>query len=299
MVEFYYSWYSKVIMLMLVSVVINHDIISLDITELELRYLTERLQDHEHMCDYDIKSTLVELEHFYTVLKNKDGITDILDHVPFWSENTKELDESSNSDQELDSITTYNTILSIFGAENNSNRETQFILKTNQNLDQREMTTIQPAQIIREQPRQIDNIFALGPDEKISRVYVKKSGGCGCEPTFTVTLTDARILQRRQDWACCGTGKRVDNMLFLSDISAISDAALGRNSCPSLNCSSIICCILCCICAPCCKSSRGKDIAIRGAFGEEIFTFALADIPSALADIPAAAIPHKTSLRRY
>ncbi|CAF4443116.1 unnamed protein product, partial [Rotaria magnacalcarata] len=160
-------------------------------------------------------------------------------------------------------------------------------------------TTIQPAQIIREQPRQIDNIFALGPDEKISRVYVKKSGGCGCEPTFTVTLTDARILQRRQDWACCGTGKRVDNMLFLSDISAISDAALGRNSCPSLNCSSIICCILCCICAPCCKSSRGKDIAIRGAFGEEIFTFALADIPSALADIPAAAIPHKTSLRRY
>ncbi|CAF4062489.1 unnamed protein product [Rotaria magnacalcarata] len=126
MVEFYYSWYSKVIMLMLVSVVINHDIISLDITELELRYLTERLQDHEHMCDYDIKSTLVELEHFYTVLKNKDGIkffrqhfsTDILDHVPFWSENTKELDESSNSDQELDSITTYNTILSIFGAEN-------------------------------------------------------------------------------------------------------------------------------------------------------------------------------------
>ncbi|CAF4464921.1 unnamed protein product [Rotaria socialis] len=278
-------------MLMLVSVVIDPDIISLEISELELRYLTERLQDHEHMCDYDIKSTLVELKHFYTVLKNKDGITEILDHVPCWFGNTEEIDESSNSDQELDSITTYNTILSIFGAEN--------VNKTVWYISEHELTTIQPEQIIREQPREIDNIFALGSGEKISRVYVKKPGGCGCEPTFTVTLTDARILQRRQDWACCGTGTRVDNMLFLSDISTISDAASGRSSCPSLNCCSIICCIMCCICGLCCKNSRGKEIAIRGGFGEEIFTFALADVPSALADIPAAAIPHKTSLHRY
>ncbi|CAF3428132.1 unnamed protein product [Rotaria socialis] len=249
-------------MLMLVSVVIDPDIISLEISELELRYLTERLQDHEHMCDYDIKSTLVELKHFYTVLKNKDGM-----FVP-----------SVMVDKSLTSSYSQHEI---------------------KNLDQREMTTIQPEQIIREQPREIDNIFALGSGEKISRVYVKKPGGCGCEPTFTVTLTDARILQRRQDWACCGTGTRVDNMLFLSDISTISDAASGRSSCPSLNCCSIICCIMCCICGLCCKNSRGKEIAIRGGFGEEIFTFALADVPSALADIPAAAIPHKTSLHRY
>ena len=149
------------------------------------------------------------------------------------------------------------------------------------------------ARVFSEQPQVAANIFAMAPSEKVHRIFVKKPGGCGCGPTYTVTLTDARLIQRYQEYACCGDGRRVDNMLFLSDISAISDSVMARSCCPSCNC----CVILCACC--CCRGSYGKAIGIRGAFGEEVFIFALEDVPSALADIPAAAMPYKVVRQQY
>ena len=100
------------------------------------------------MCDHDIKNIPIELEHFYTVLKNNDSVfepsvmidnawhhhilitrmyrtfsrqhfgMELLHHVPFWSENMKEIEEVSNANEEFDSIATYNTIVSMFDSKN-------------------------------------------------------------------------------------------------------------------------------------------------------------------------------------
>ncbi|CAF1457758.1 unnamed protein product [Adineta steineri] len=119
------------------------------LSDIEVRYLTERLKKHEHMCDYDAKNTITELEHYYTVLKNKDGAyepsamvdrawhhhilhtkmynmfsrqhfgMELLHHVPFWSGNEKEnVGKSSNGKKEFDFIDTYETVVSIFGSQN-------------------------------------------------------------------------------------------------------------------------------------------------------------------------------------
>ena len=156
-------------------------------------------------------------------------------------------------------------------------------------------TAMQRVHIVNGQPQAPGNIFALAPSEQVHRIFVKKPGGCECGPTYTVTLTDARLLQRYQEFACCGQGARLDQMLFLSDISAISDYVAKRSCCPSCS----LCCILFCLCALCCKCSSEKLIGIRGAFGEEVFVFDLKDIPSALAEIPAAAMPYKVVRQQY
>ena len=152
-----------------------------------------------------------------------------------------------------------------------------------------------PKRVIDGQPQASTNVFALAPSEQVHKIFVKESGGCGCGPTYTVTLTDARLLQRQQDYACCGDGARVDQMLFLSDISAISDRVSKRSCLPPLN----LCGIICCLCAICCKSNAAVPVGIRGSFGEEVFTFGRKDIPSALADIPAAAMPFKVVRQQY
>jgi hypothetical protein len=160
-------------------------------------------------------------------------------------------------------------------------------------------SSVQPESFIIRQPQAVDNAFALAPQEQIQRTYIKKPGGCGCGPTFTVHITNARIIQRRQDYSCCGTGEKTDSMLFLSDISTMSNTVMKRSGCPSLDCGSILCCILLCFCEPCCRGQGGKEIGIRGAFGEEVFTFAKGDVSSALKEIPVAAMPHKTATHRY
>ena len=119
------------------------------LSNIEIRYLTERLKKHEHMGDDDIRYTIVELEHFYTILKNKDGIyepsvmvdkawhhhilntkmynifsrrhfgVEILHHTPFWSEYDQEIEEESfDPVEEFDCIETYDTLVSMFGSEN-------------------------------------------------------------------------------------------------------------------------------------------------------------------------------------
>ena len=154
---------------------------------------------------------------------------------------------------------------------------------------------MRPERIVDGQPQAPANIFALAPSERVHRIFVKEPGGCGCGPTYTVTLTDARLLQRHQEYACCGDGARVDQMLFLSDISAISDFVARKTCCPPCT----LCGILCCLCACCCTCNPAKLIGIRGGFGEEVFTFGRKDVPNALAEIPAAAMPYKVLRQQY
>jgi hypothetical protein len=141
--------------------------VTIKLSDIEVRYLTERLQKHEYMCDYDAKNTITELEHFYTVLKNKVGAyepsamvdkawhhhilntkmysifsrrhfgLEILHHVPFWSGNEKEVAEQSNTNKEFDFIDTYNTLVSMFGSEN-VNETVWFMIEDESNDEQLE-----------------------------------------------------------------------------------------------------------------------------------------------------------------
>ncbi|CAF4268393.1 unnamed protein product, partial [Adineta steineri] len=65
-------------------------------------------------------------------------------------------------------------------------------------------STVVPGRTINQQPRAIDNCFGLAPKERLIATYTKQPGGCGCGPTFTTHLTDSRIIQRQQEYACCG-----------------------------------------------------------------------------------------------
>ncbi|CAF3707808.1 unnamed protein product [Rotaria socialis] len=146
--------------------------------------------------------------------------------------------------------------------------------------------------IMTQQPRQIENVFGLGNGEKVLNEYAYESSSCGCGPSYKVYLTDARIIQRGQEKSGCCTTHQVDSMLFLSDISTISNYA-QRQTC---NIWDIICCP--CSILSCCFTA-GKPISIRGAFGQEVFMFAVADVNRALADIPQAALPIKTAKSHY
>ena len=158
---------------------------------------------------------------------------------------------------------------------------------------------------VNQQPTRIDNVFSIVPGEAIRQTYECDQKTCGCGPVYTVVLTEARIIQRFEDHMCCCTGTKVDSMLFLSDISSIKTSVEGSclRSC-DCSCATILCfpvyllCGLCrCFCS-CCSKDSAVPISLNGAFGNEVFTFPHHSVSTALADIPAAAMPHKTSSHR-
>jgi hypothetical protein len=53
--------------------------------------------------------------------------------------------------------------------------------------------------------------------------------------------------------------------------------------------------LLCCCCRCICSEDIAVPIGLNGAFGTEVFTFSHRNVSQALADIPVAALPHKTS----
>ena len=155
---------------------------------------------------------------------------------------------------------------------------------------------------ISEQPQAIDNTFQLGPGERIVQTYECDERCCGCGDNFTVTLTDERVIQRRQNKTCCCSGGNADLMVFLSDISALQ---IEKTCCKSCHCSCDLCSLLmCCLCLPfflcsgCCRN-QGIPVSIDGAYGSRIFTFDRKSCIQAMGDIPVAAIPHKPSRNTY
>jgi hypothetical protein len=126
----------------------TREVVEIKLSDVEVRYLTERLRDKEYMSEPDIEHTIVELEHFYTILANNEGLfepsemvdkawhhhilntrmygdfsrlnfgMDILHHMPYWSGNTEEVEEMASSDGEFDAMATYNALVSMYGSEN-------------------------------------------------------------------------------------------------------------------------------------------------------------------------------------
>jgi len=160
--------------------------------------------------------------------------------------------------------------------------------------------------IIIQQPTQIDNVFTITPEEHICQTYECDQRVCGCGPVYTVTLTNARIIERFQDYMCCCKGDYVDSMLFLSDISSIHSSGRGVNYRPC-TCSCTLCYLvlcwplefLCCLCRCFCSNDIPIPVILNGPFGKEVFTFSHRTVLSALGEIPAAAMPHKTSSRIF
>ncbi|CAF3050066.1 unnamed protein product [Rotaria sp. Silwood2] len=115
----------------------------------EVLYLAECLQNKEHMYREDALNTIAELEHFYSVLKNTNfemsvpspmvdkawhqhilntkmynifsrqhfGL-EILHHLPFWSGNTGNMEEIWGVGGEPSLLDVYNAIVVMFGFEN-------------------------------------------------------------------------------------------------------------------------------------------------------------------------------------
>ncbi|CAF1473502.1 unnamed protein product, partial [Adineta steineri] len=72
--------------------------------------------------------------------------------------------------------------------------------------------------------------------------------------------------------------------------------------CQGCNLTTLLCSVIFCpfvvlglLCRGCCAKSSAVPITLRGAFGTEVFTLPGNEVRNALAAIPAAAIPHKTS----
>lgn len=146
---------------------VSHEI---QLSDTEILYLNECLQIKEYMTGEDALNTIIELEHFYTLVKNDYknktlapsvmvdkawhhhilntemynscsrqhfGI-EILHHVPFWSGNSQNLKNVSKFDEEYASAEQYNTMVSMFGSENvnktvwliNENDVYRYLLKT-------------------------------------------------------------------------------------------------------------------------------------------------------------------------
>ncbi len=152
------------------------------------------------------------------------------------------------------------------------------------------------AYVISEQPQDIKNIFTLAPGETILNTYECDASCCGFGPKYTVTLTDARIIQREKErFCCCCYGAHNDSMLFLSDISSVKNKVEWNSA--NCNCTTLLASLVClglpllCVACNCCK--KGVPITLRGSFGAEVFTLGRSEVISALGEIPKAALPHK------
>lgn len=124
-------------------------LINIELSTTEVLYLNERLQHQEHMNDEDALNTIIELEHFYTLIKNTVNGTfapstmvdkawhqhilhtkmynmfsrqqfgvEVLHHVPFWSGNKEEMMHASAVAEELGPEVTYGRLVLLLGPRN-------------------------------------------------------------------------------------------------------------------------------------------------------------------------------------
>ena len=154
--KFRYKWYWIFTRIVLLSITLAHDEICLlpvsgmvHLSDTEVLYLNECLQSKEYMSREDALNTIIELEHFYTLIKNDyNGIwtpsamvdqawhhhilntqmyntfsrqhfgREILRHIPFWSGNKQSMQTISDEDEDHRLIKQYNTMVAMFGLEN-------------------------------------------------------------------------------------------------------------------------------------------------------------------------------------
>lgn len=138
------------IVYILVSIILSTaNFIDVQLSTTEIQYLNERLQYEEHMSSDDAINTIIELEHFYTLMKNNPNdvfspstIVDkawhqhilhtqmynmfsrkhfgreIFHHVPVWSGNMDEIKQISSIDGEFGSKITFHRLVTMFGLNN-------------------------------------------------------------------------------------------------------------------------------------------------------------------------------------
>ena len=118
------------------------------LSSMEIAYLSERLQTKEQMSLDDAVNTVIELENFYTLLKidgdrmyspslmvdkawhqhilhtkmyhafsRRHFNIECLHHLPFWSGNAEEVDGLLSDPEESGSTFTYSSLVAIFGAD--------------------------------------------------------------------------------------------------------------------------------------------------------------------------------------
>ena len=144
------------------------------------------------------------------------------------------------------------------------------------------MSKISSALPITEQPGsyQVYNTFNLMGNEKIVHECTKEKKCCGSSDAYYTTLTDARLLIRKETTTCGSRRNYMDLSIFLRDIAEIRQSTVARDNCG---------CCACCLC--CCWGA--KIIELRGVFGEKILRVPEKDMENLQIEIPGLAGNHK------
>jgi hypothetical protein len=128
--------------------------------------------------------------------------------------------------------------------------------------------------------------------------------GCSkcCGPTFSIALTDTRLIAREQApnrCICCCPGPHIDTAIYLRDIEVLKESGQkGHGLCLALfiSCISGSClCFLLGLCCGSCCGDRTKVVSLRGGFGTEMLTFKLADAIQAVNQVSAMIQPFKNT----
>jgi hypothetical protein len=127
---------------------------------------------------------------------------------------------------------------------------------------------------------EIYNTFSMMGNENCLHEWIFEKRICGCITTHYNTLTDARLLTRKNTRYCCYQGDHTDYSIFLRDIAEIRRLTELHENCP---------CCRCCI--HCCRSS--KIIELRGTFGSKRISIPIEDMENLQIEISAAVGNHK------
>ena len=127
---------------------------------------------------------------------------------------------------------------------------------------------------------EIFNTFALMGNETVLKEWKYEKRCCGPTATYYNTLTDARLLIRKERTVCCNKKNDADVSIFLRDIAQLRQ--MPENHYDSV-------CCTCCI--QCCKSPKITEL--RGIFGSQILYIPEAEMDYLLIEIPRRVGDHK------
>ena len=112
----------------------------------------------------------------------------------------------------------------------------------------------------------------MSGNEEILKLYECQEGCSKCGPKTTTALTDTRLITRRQECSCCGTGAHMDTTIYLADIELMRESR--GESCGSilrLVFALVTCTWPCLLCTHCCN--QPKMLEVKGSFGSEMLAF--------------------------
>lgn len=130
---------------------------------------------------------------------------------------------------------------------------------------------------------EIYNTFSVMGNEQVLYDSTTEKRRCGCLDVSYTTLTDARLVVRKERqpcYCCCSQRNADDYSIFLRDIALIRQTTELRENCE------------CCTC--CIRRCRSPEVLeIRGTFGSKILRIPEADLLNLQYEIPTRAGNHK------